>query len=392
MKKLSILMLVTVIALSLIGPVFSASTGVQIEFLMNQLRYASGSLAGGKVYFYESGGDTAKAVYLDINKVTQAANPYTLDANGTAMLYGDGTYRIVIKTAALVTIYDRDPVKIEDLSTGLYSSAYDQTIRPQNVTGNGTGRVQSFSFGTVAGTDDAVFDRVTTTTGITQTDNITTANITTANITMANITNIVVDNWVLTNFSITDNTLVFVDNSITATSLTDNTITSAKLRTITPAPDNLAYYRYDGAWVSAALPGYVSLTKTDNQATVANTENAFTWDVEVSDDLDAHSGSNSYVVVPAGYTLARVDALWNSIAAGNVLHFMKVRTDSTYLGSAVGLFVTGNMAPLNVNTGWFPVVEGDHIYVIGFSTSTTPLIIGNTTTTASPSYLKVEFR
>jgi hypothetical protein len=100
-------------------PSFAASMGMQIDFLLSQVRSSAGSLAGGKVYFFSAGGSTPKDVYLDINKTAPAAaNPYTLDANGTALLYGDGLYRIVINTAAGATVFDRDNIRLEDFIRG----------------------------------------------------------------------------------------------------------------------------------------------------------------------------------------------------------------------------------------------------------------------------------
>jgi len=149
---------------------FSATTGVQIDFLLSQVRNSSGSLAGGSVYFYSAGTTTSKDVYLDINKVAAAANPYTLDANGTALLYGDGTYRIVIKTSAGVTVYDRDNIKIEDLATDLINAEYVYTLKPKGLIGNDTGnitgydnitattRVRAPSIGSASYTDNGYFN------------------------------------------------------------------------------------------------------------------------------------------------------------------------------------------------------------------------------------------
>ena len=88
-----------------------------IQFLLSQSRTATTSLAGGKVYAYAAGTTTAKTVWLDRGKTTPAANPYTLDTNGTAQLYADGIYRIVIKDAAGVTRYDRDNLAYQDLAS-----------------------------------------------------------------------------------------------------------------------------------------------------------------------------------------------------------------------------------------------------------------------------------
>jgi hypothetical protein len=97
---------------------FAAALGYQIDLLLSQVRTASGGvLAGGHVHFYAAGGTTPKAVYTDVNKNTQASNPYQLTSNGTALLYGDGLYRIVIHTSTNAAAYDFDNVRYEDLSS-----------------------------------------------------------------------------------------------------------------------------------------------------------------------------------------------------------------------------------------------------------------------------------
>ena len=168
-----------VISALVMGPVplYSATSGVQIEFLLSQVRNATGSLAGGKVYFYSVGTTTPKDVYLDINKTPPvAANPYTLDANGTALLYGDGTYRVVIKTSAGVTVYDRDNLKFEDLATDLINSEYTIALKPKsltgnntgnisgydNITGSGSGRIKDYLFGSASYTDNGYFQDIRT--------------------------------------------------------------------------------------------------------------------------------------------------------------------------------------------------------------------------------------
>lgn len=80
----------------------------QVEFLLSQVRTTAGPLAGGTVAFYAAGTTTPKTIWLDRDKNTVAANPYTLDANGTAQLYAEGLYKVVIKNAAGSTVYTRD--------------------------------------------------------------------------------------------------------------------------------------------------------------------------------------------------------------------------------------------------------------------------------------------
>ncbi len=216
---------------------FSASTGKQIDFLLSQVRTnAAGSLAGGHVHFYAVGGTTNKAVYTSIDKSVAAANPYTLDANGTAYLFGDGTYRIVIHTSAGALAYDRDNIRIEDFLGGF--------------TGNGTGNISGFDNLTLTGRMTSATSTVTTAT--TTTDNITTANITTLNVT---------------------GTPTFVDNTINGVDLIDNTIALGKIAHTGTASASV-FLRGDGAWASASsavttITSYANLkitTPADNQS------------------------------------------------------------------------------------------------------------------------------
>ena len=88
-----------------------ADAATQFDFLLSQVRTsAQGALVAGKVYFYAPGSTTLKNIYLDRNQGTLANNPYTLDANATAQVYGAGTYRIVVKDSAGVTRFDRDNI------------------------------------------------------------------------------------------------------------------------------------------------------------------------------------------------------------------------------------------------------------------------------------------
>lgn len=114
-----------------------------IDFLFNQMRNASvGSLASGWIFFYSAGTTNAKAVYLDRLATQQAANPYQLSADGTAALFGDGLYRVVVKTnlnnAPGVTVYDYDNVQIIDIntitSTNVPTIEADATAGPLSLT------------------------------------------------------------------------------------------------------------------------------------------------------------------------------------------------------------------------------------------------------------------
>lgn len=82
---------------------------VQIESLWNGLTDNSGNLLnGGKVYSYEAGTTTAKSLYQDSGKASEATNPVVLNAYGRANVYGDGAYKFVVKTSADVELYTLD--------------------------------------------------------------------------------------------------------------------------------------------------------------------------------------------------------------------------------------------------------------------------------------------
>ena len=93
--------------------------GKSIDFLLNQMRCFSGSLQGGSAEFFFPGGSTTQqGIYLDQGLTQPAANPYPLSADGTAELFGSGTYRILIRNAAGVIVYDYDFVEILATNTG----------------------------------------------------------------------------------------------------------------------------------------------------------------------------------------------------------------------------------------------------------------------------------
>lgn len=118
-----------IISLLISIPCFAAS---QFDFLFSQVRTSSqGALVGGKIYFYYPATSTLKTVWLDNNESTIANNPYTLDANGTAQLYGSGTYRIVIKDSGGVIRFDRGFVAVAGVDgsiNAIDATAADQTF------------------------------------------------------------------------------------------------------------------------------------------------------------------------------------------------------------------------------------------------------------------------
>lgn len=63
-------------------------------------------LTSGYVYYYEPGTTTFKNTWQDGDKNTLNSNPIRLNAAGRAIIYGDGTYRQVVKDKAGNLIWD----------------------------------------------------------------------------------------------------------------------------------------------------------------------------------------------------------------------------------------------------------------------------------------------
>jgi len=72
-------------------------------------------LAGGKLFFYEAGTTTPKDTYTDSGAGTANANPVILDAEGAAQVWGDGTYKVVIKDSADATLSTVDDINVPGL-------------------------------------------------------------------------------------------------------------------------------------------------------------------------------------------------------------------------------------------------------------------------------------
>lgn len=96
-----------------------ATTAQVIQFLLSPIAASGITLSGGQAFFFAAGTSTPKAVWIDRNKTTEAANPYTLAPNGTAQLYADGLYRVVIKDSNGATKYDWDFLSFVDNASDL---------------------------------------------------------------------------------------------------------------------------------------------------------------------------------------------------------------------------------------------------------------------------------
>lgn len=84
--------------------------------------------SGVRAYHYEPGTTTERTVYTDEAATTAAAQPVVGDTKGRVSFYGKGNYRILVKTSVAdgdATLYDFDPVKLEDQPSGLRGELQD---------------------------------------------------------------------------------------------------------------------------------------------------------------------------------------------------------------------------------------------------------------------------
>jgi hypothetical protein len=84
-------------------------SGLMPSYILREWSNDGKILAGGLVYFYESGTLTPKPVYSDATLSVPLSNPVALDAGGAADIWlGDGAYRILVKTSTGVQV--RSPI------------------------------------------------------------------------------------------------------------------------------------------------------------------------------------------------------------------------------------------------------------------------------------------
>lgn len=96
---------------------------------------------GYKLYTYEAGTTTPKAVYTDKDCTVAATNPVVFDSRGEAEIYYADTYKFVLTTDADATVWTVDNVGVAATSSSSTSYYYypDPDETDQGVTASGSG-------------------------------------------------------------------------------------------------------------------------------------------------------------------------------------------------------------------------------------------------------------
>lgn len=107
MKNLIIRSLIFIWMLALTVPLFATDASLLPNGKQTFLDQNGNPLSSGKVYFYTPSTTTFKTTWQNAGKTIANTNPVTLDAAGRAIIYGDGTYRQVVRDSLGNLIWDQ---------------------------------------------------------------------------------------------------------------------------------------------------------------------------------------------------------------------------------------------------------------------------------------------
>jgi len=148
--KMSKAFLAAIISFAL---VFSAYGATLLPNGKQQFIGQTGSpLAGGSVTFYVPGTTTPKTTWLDANQTQTNPNPVPLDSLGSARIYGNGSYRQIVRDISGNIIWDQ---LTSDTSAGgsvlTWGGISGGSANAQTITSNSFTSTDGQSIGFVAG-------------------------------------------------------------------------------------------------------------------------------------------------------------------------------------------------------------------------------------------------
>jgi hypothetical protein len=187
-----------------------------------------------------------------------------------------------------------------------------------------------------------------------------------------------------------------IDNTVTSAKMVDSTIANDKImdNTINPAtklahtgtPDNTTFLRGDNKY--QPILNLCNLSKNDNQATgvYSGDSVAVNWDVEDSDTIGCHTGSDNTITTPAGFTYINIVTNVHFAAGADTRYVRVYQNGAIIVWHAYYNQAAGNTSNGLVSTGWIPCAEGDTFQVHAHSSSSNPDIDGSRT------WFKAEFK
>lgn len=119
-----VVVVVAGLLLHLLGtPMAAAQTAAILPNAMTQFVDGNGvPYAGGRVYFYIPGTTTPSPTWQDPNQTTANSNPVVLDANGRAIIWGNGEYREILQDPLGNVVWDQITYNIPTASASILPS------------------------------------------------------------------------------------------------------------------------------------------------------------------------------------------------------------------------------------------------------------------------------
>ena len=102
----------TFILISLFAICYIPGFASQVDMFLPGITQLSNPLSYGKVYSYEAGTNTLKALYADAALSEPYDNPASLDMSGRIVAYGSGAYKFIIKDRFGNTVFTVDDYQL----------------------------------------------------------------------------------------------------------------------------------------------------------------------------------------------------------------------------------------------------------------------------------------
>jgi microcystin-dependent protein len=138
-------------SLALLGSLVTADAATLLPNGKQQFFDANGNpLAGGSVTFYIPGTSTLKTTWQNSAQTIANTNPINLDIAGSAIIYGAGCYREVVKDSASNTIFDQ-PTCDTSSTNLIWAGTSSGSINSQSLTASNFSQADGQTISFIAG-------------------------------------------------------------------------------------------------------------------------------------------------------------------------------------------------------------------------------------------------